>query len=205
MGAHEGRRQRDGLHGAKPTDGSQHAKLGLDVEPVSALHLRGRRATGEHRVEPRQAAGDEVRFRRRAGSGHSLHDASAPGRDLGIAGAGEPVLELVAAIAGKYEVRVRIDETGHDDMPSAVDDEGVAREGNRVLNVGRRADRHDFASMGGDRRAVERTGVALHRPAPWRRPATGIHAVGVLDEEVSVHERGRAGEARVSSPGPRSL
>ena len=41
-------------------------------------------------------------------------DAAALGGDCGVRGAGQPTPQLVAPVAGKHHVRVRIDEAGHD-------------------------------------------------------------------------------------------
>ena len=51
---------------------------------------------------------------RRARRDDGAEDAAAFGGDLGVGRAGQPAAQFVAAVAGEDDVRVRIDEAGHD-------------------------------------------------------------------------------------------
>ena len=72
------------------------------------------------------------------------------GGDLGVGRAGQPTAQLVAAIAGEHEMRVRIDEAGDDGAAFAVDDLGVGGERDRLRCVSRGADEDDAALEAGD-------------------------------------------------------
>ena len=78
------------------------------VEAVTALDLAGRRAAGEHLVEPRRASrATSSLFDGRARRGDGRHDAAAGGGDFGVGRAGEPPPQLVAPVAGEDCVGVR--------------------------------------------------------------------------------------------------
>ena len=55
-------------------------------------------------------------------------DAAALGGDLRVGRAGQPAAQLLAPIAGEDDVRVGIDEAGHDGAAVRVDDGGVGRQ-----------------------------------------------------------------------------
>ena len=68
-----------------------------------------------------RAPGDQFVFARQPRRIDGLDDAAARRGDLGIARAGEASPELVAAIAGKDQMRMWIDEAGHDGAAVRVD------------------------------------------------------------------------------------
>ena len=83
-------------------------------QPVAALGLARRRAAAQHLVEAAARRGGERRFGRRARGDDGAEDAAAFGGDLGVGRAGQPPAQLLAPVAGEHDVRVRIDEAGHD-------------------------------------------------------------------------------------------
>ena len=89
-----------------------------------------------------------------------------------IARAGEAAAQLVAPIAGEHQMRVGIDEAGHDGATRRVDDLRVRRERDRAADFVGGADEDDRASNPAtDARSVSAEIVTLREPAPRRRPA----------------------------------
>src|SRR3954465_14538137 len=121
MGAEIGRRDRDRALLAEPAHGAKLTQLGLGLEAVAALDLDRRDALGEERVEARQGGADERILRRLAGGAHGCGDTAARPRDIGVALAGEPALELVGAVAGEDEMGVAVDQSRRDPAAGAVD------------------------------------------------------------------------------------
>ena len=92
------------------------------IEAVAALGLAGGRARRQHFGEPRARVWSTSScFRRRARGPHGGQDAAAGRRDLRVRRAAEPPPQFVATIAGKHDVRVAVDEAGHQRMAAAID------------------------------------------------------------------------------------
>ncbi len=140
----------------------------------------------DQRIEPRQRLGDQVVLGRRAGGLDGGKNAAAGARDLLVAGAGEPQLELVRAVAAVDEVGVAVDQARRD--PAAFEIDAFCRVQGRLL--GARPDPGDAAircrdgavlddAEAGTRR-VQRRDPGM-RPKPihlHRRPSGVINAWG---------------------------
>ena len=113
----------------------------------------------------------ELRFGRRARGDDGAEDAAAFGGDLGVARAGQAPAELLATIAGKHDVRVRIDEAGNDGAAVGVDHDGIGRQLDLALQQALEADEDDAALEGGDGRARDRPRVGLGAPRRGAGPA----------------------------------
>ena len=170
-------------------DRAQHAALGLELEAVAALGLGGGGAEGEHLGQPRPREIDQLVLARRARGRHGFHDAAATGRDLGVGGAGETAPQLVTAIAGEHEMRVRIDEARHDRAALAVDHLRVGGQRDRLRRICRRTDEDDAAFEAGDGGIGERADLALRGATARAGSRAGGHEVGIVDQEVSLHRR----------------
>ena len=129
----------------------------------------------------------ELRFGRRARGDDGAEDAAAFGGDLGVARAGQAPAQLLAPIAGKHDVRMRIHEAGDDGAAVGVDDDGIGRQLDLALQQALEADEDDAALEGGNGRARDRTRVGLGRAAARRRTGTRQDFEGVADEEVGEH------------------
>ena len=115
---------------------AQHPRLRLEVEPVARLDLEGRRPVGAERIEARAALREQRFLVRGSRRPHGGGDAAALPRDLLVARALAPPLELRVAVAGVNEVRVAVDEAGRDERAPEVDlARGVA---SRQVRVGAR-------------------------------------------------------------------
>ena len=182
--AHEGRRDLDRMRRGELPHDAQHLQLALDVERVAALRLARGRAASQHLVEPAPGRDGELLVRRRARRADAADDAAAAGRDLRVGRARKAAPQLVAAIAGEDNVRVRVDQSRHDRAGARVDDDRVGREraGSPPLHLV--ADEHDCSTARGDDGARPRTRVALRAPAPRRRPRAREHFRRVVNEEV---------------------
>src|SRR5829696_3280644 len=178
MRAEIGRHDRDRALLAEPARGAQLSQLGLGLEAVAALDLDRRDALGEERVEPRQGGADELVLRRLAGGAHRRGDAAAGARDIGVALAGEPALELVGAVAGEDEMGVAVDQPRRDPAAGAFD--RLPRSERRQLCLG--AGKRDAPVPRRDRAALDdaESGPGHGRePGGLPQPADGAAA---LDE-----------------------
>jgi len=92
-------------------------------------------------------------------------------------------LEFVRAVAGKDDVRVRVDETGQHNLAARVD---LARMRVRQRkDVERIADREEGLTADRDRSAVDDREVALRRAALGRIARERQNLVRRVDDEVS--------------------
>ena len=98
----------------------QHPELGLRVEPVARLDLDRRHPLGDQRVDPRQRAGEQLRLVRRPRRPHRRDDAAAGPRDLLVARALEPHLELARPVAAEDDVGVAVDQRRRHQPPAEV-------------------------------------------------------------------------------------
>ena len=109
--AQEGRDQPDRLRGGQRPVDPQQPELVLAVEPVAALALDRRHAERPAcPPESRRPAPAYSTSRCLAGEPHRSRDAAASHRDLQVASAEDPLLELVGAPAAEGEVGVAIDQ-----------------------------------------------------------------------------------------------
>ena len=116
--------RRDDVHGVASVEASNRAQLcqlRFSGQAVAALRLTGRGSSSEHLVEARPCGVGELGLRRRARRGDGLHDAAALGGNRLVGRALQTAAQLVLSIAGKDDVRVRIDEAGNDGAPAGIE------------------------------------------------------------------------------------
>ncbi len=186
MGAHEGRRDLDGLPCGQRADGAQHPQLACGLQSVPALDLDGRRSARQHGGEPGKRRVNQLLLGRFPGRPHGLDDAAAFARDLRVRGAGQTPLQFVPPVAAEHEVGMRIDEARDDGVAGCVDDARAARDAHLPVHFRRRADRDDDAVEGGDRGVLDQTCVSLSGAAAWRGTTARVEAIDAVDEKVSV-------------------
>ncbi len=110
-----------GRSSAEPPRRAQLPRLGLELEAVARLDLDGGDALGDQRIEARQGGGHQLVLGRRPRRLHRGENAAAGARDLLVAGAGQPQLELVRAIAPEHQVRVAVDQARRHPAPAEID------------------------------------------------------------------------------------
>ena len=106
-------------------------------------------------------------------------DAAAVGGDVRVAGAGQPAAQLVAPIAGEHDVRVRIDEPGHDGAALGIDDDRVVGQRAVARQLVVDADEDDRAAMASDDRPRDAS-----RRRPGAAPTRGAGPAQVRTSEV---------------------
>src|SRR5208282_2602865 len=110
----EGRHEAKSGATSKSGDEAEKAQLALRRESVAGFHLdRGRPPTA-HPSEPGAGGGEEVLVRGPASGSHGRVEAAAGAGDLGVSHSSDLERELEGPVAGKEDVRVRVDEPGHD-------------------------------------------------------------------------------------------
>ena len=158
----------------------------VHFQAITRLDLDGCDTFRDQCIEPRQRLGDQVILGRCAGGLHGGKNATTGARDFLVAGACEPQLELVRAVAAVDEVRVAVDQPRRD--PSAFEIDAFFRVQGRLF--GARPDPGDAAircrdcsvlddAEAGTRR-VQRRDPGM-RPKPihlHRRPSGVINAWG---------------------------
>ena len=107
---------------------AQHVQFGVAVETVAGLGFECRGAAAQHPVAMAACGGEQFIFSCGAGQLDGAQNAAAGRGDLLIGGAGDALFELVGAIAGEDEMRVRIDEARCHAAPFGVDDCRVGRD-----------------------------------------------------------------------------
>ena len=127
---------------AERTRGRQLSHLGFGVEPIAGFDLDRRHALADQRVEPRQRAGDEFGLAGRPRRSDRRDNAAARARDLFVACALQPQLELVRAVSAENQMGMTIHQSGRDPPPRAIDPLG--RIGIR-WKIGTRAGKDDAA------------------------------------------------------------
>ncbi|HRD29689.1 MAG TPA: hypothetical protein PLO65_15415 [Caulobacter sp.] len=151
---------------------AQHLQLGLEVQAVAGLDLKGRDALGDEGRQPPAGGLDQPGLGRRARGRHGRADTAAGQGDLLVGRAVQPRLVLADAVAAEHQVRVAVDQARRD--PAAVQPRHAGRLDLRQITP--RADPQDPAVLHGDRRVLDR---AIGR-------AAGRHGRGaaVGDEKV---------------------
>src|SRR5476651_926305 len=114
MGAEEARMHVDPAFAGEPSRGAELAALGREVEAVARLDLDGGDALSDQRVEAGQGGGDELVFGGKARRLHRRGDAAAAFGEFFVAGAREPELELLGAVAAVDQMSVAVDEARRD-------------------------------------------------------------------------------------------
>jgi hypothetical protein len=100
--------------------GTNLPRLGIGLQSIPGFNLDGGDTLGDQYIETRQHRCDQLvlgRGTRRLDCGEN---AAACARDLLVAGAGQPQLELVSAITGVDEVCVAIDQSRCDPTPGDI-------------------------------------------------------------------------------------
>ena len=154
---------------------AQLLALVVQGQAVAGLDLDGGHAFAQHRVQPRQAGGEQGGIVGGAGGAHGGNDAAAGAGDVGIADALQALLELVGAVAGMNQVGVAVDQAGADPAPAAVD----ALRGVEGRRTGGRAGMHDAPCMRGD--------DAVADDAEAAAGVVECHQVGVMPNRIAVH------------------
>ena len=121
MRAHEGRHDVERSLAPEAGDDAEHLELGLELEPVTALDLDGRRPTLEHLGEPPAAHLEETLFVHFPHLADRSPDPAPAALDLEVALPADARLVLVRAIARKHGVRMRIDPARQHDAPGCID------------------------------------------------------------------------------------
>ena len=121
MRAKEGAADADRAQLAEAARGAQRLAFGSQRKPVTGLDLDRRQPFGDQRIESRQRLAHEARLVGFAQLAHRGIDAAAGARDLLVAGAAQPQLELMRAVAGVDQMRVAIDQAGRDPAALTVD------------------------------------------------------------------------------------
>ena len=183
MGPHERRGDLDGLVCAQRLDYAQHSQLGFGVEPVSALRLTGGRARRQHFCQPRARRSRQLIRRGGAGGLHGGENPAARCRNLRIRGARQAAAQLLTPVAGKDDVRVRVDEPGHERSSPAVDAPRVRVRAHLAQDVGGRASRKNGRPVTCDGGVGDRRDVGLPRAGPRCGTRDGVQLVEVLDQE----------------------
>src|SRR5581483_6255985 len=98
---------------ARGPDGAQLFQLTLDVQPVSAFRLCGRRSITRHHPRPFEHVLRELLLGCRARRAYRGCDAATGCRDLLVRLTLQPPVELRFAEACEGQMRVRIDEAGN--------------------------------------------------------------------------------------------
>ena len=129
VGAHEGRRRYQSVR-PRPVRGSPAASSARTSSVSrSRSWLRRSSCRSASISSSRRACGvGEVVFGGRARGAHGAEDAAAFGGDFGVGGPGQAAAQFVAPVAGKHDVRVRIDEAGDDGATVGVDDDCIWRQ-----------------------------------------------------------------------------
>jgi hypothetical protein len=94
--------------GVDPRHRAQHAQLCAALKSIARFGLRGVRARAQHPVAMLARSGEQFVLRSRACGFHRTQDSAPGGGNLLISSAGNALLELRGAVAGKDHVRVRI-------------------------------------------------------------------------------------------------
>ena len=158
---------------------AQHLALGVEIEPVAGLDLERRDALGQQRAHARLAGAEQLVFGGGARRAHGRQDAAAALRDLGVGGAVQPRLELVAAVAGVDDVRVAVDQSRSDPRAAAVDGPIRAQFGRQL---GARAQPGDPPVAHRQRRIADLAVPANRRRSRFghrREMHVGPHAIAV--------------------------
>ena len=165
------RRQERGPNGqprgaAEPARHFQHPDLGIAVQSVPGLDLdRGGSLLG-HRLQPAERASVELFRGGRPGGAHRGHDPAAGGRQLFVARASEPRLELGAPISPEDEMGVAIDQRRGE--PASLERSGLRRLVRRKVRT--RPDPGDLPVPDRERPVLDRA-VRVRRTGPHRRDA----------------------------------
>ena len=122
MRTEEGGGELDRLLSVQPADDPQLTQLGLAVEAVAALGLRGGHAEAQHLIQRRAGLVAELVLGGGAGGAHGGEDAAAAREDFEIAHAVELQAQLVLPPAAENQVRVRVDQPGRDEFSLRVED-----------------------------------------------------------------------------------
>ena len=188
--AEECRHQLDGPLAAEPADQVQQPQFRGDVQAVSGLGFRGRRAAGQHLSQAGPAAGQQLLVGRGARRSHRREDPAAGGQDLEIAGATGAELPLGLARAGEEQVRVGVDEPGRDEAASRVETaKGVDREPpgrDLAVDLVGRAGGEDppFPTRHGEPRHRTPTPASPCAPPRRRPPASVAIAARPFDQQT---------------------
>jgi len=177
--------------GVEQGDGAEHLDLIGGAEAVAGLDLDGGRAMLHGEIQPLQAARHQLI---QAGLARGLHgavDPAALSHDLLVGRALDAPLELLSAIAGPDEVRVRIDQAGCHQPAGSVND-----------SIGRVGGGDALGQAGGLHGAVEdgqsaifdqaqvAQGVATLRAAVVRRYRAELAGAG--DQQIDVLAHGHS-------------
>ena len=184
VGAEKGRHHGHRMARGRVADGLEGADLGRGLEAVAALDLGRRGPAHEHLVEAREHEGGQGLARGRPGGRDRPDDAAARGRDLRIGGAGQPLPDLLVAVAREREVGVTVDEPRHHGRVLCVDRRGPRGHDHLTSHVGLGADPGDAPGRRRQRRAFPDRGLAQGRAGPRRRTGEGEEAADVADDEV---------------------
>ena len=177
---------------------AQHAQLGrrCRVRTRSSPRTSSCRRPAFRPAAARVASASSS-SRRGARGAHGREDAAARGGDLRVVAPAEPASQLVAPVAGEDDVRVRVDESGHERAPAAIDDDrsaasiGTAARTSAVVPAAR-----IVRAVARDRAVRDRRDVALVAPGARSGPGDRVELVEMLNQQhgedpVSVSEPAR--------------
>ena len=108
----------------EPREHAQHAQFCVAIETVAGLGFESGRAAAQHPVAMAARGGEQFVFACGTGQLDGAQNAAAGRGDLLIGGAGNALLEFVGAVAGKDEMRMRIDKARCDAALFASIDDG---------------------------------------------------------------------------------
>ena len=147
VGAQEGGCDLDRALAAEPARGTQHARLGVEIESIAGLDLDRRDALCDEPIKPRQTLRQEIILAGRACRSHGGEDAATLLRDVLVACPFQAQFELVGTVAGIDQMGVTIDETRRD--PTAVERDPLGRVP-ATRQLSHRAGEHDAPISRGD-------------------------------------------------------
>ena len=183
VGAEEGRNQLErGVRG-DAADGAQAFELGVQVQPVAALGLEGRRAALDEPRRPDAQPRDQLVLGRLAHGVHAREDAAALGRDLLIALALRAQLEVLEPRRGEDGVGVAVHEAGEDHAAPHVQDPRLERlrvAADQVVRAGR----DDLAVLDEHRAHAAQAGLGHLCAAPRAGGADEGEELSRVDQEV---------------------
>ena len=206
MRAEEGGDDRDGVRGGRITDRLERPHLGLELEPVAALHLGGGGALEQHLVEAGADRRRQLRPRRLSRRLDAADDATPGGRDLTVAGPGQPAADLLVAVPREGEVRVGVDEAGNDGRAFGVEHRRPRLGGHDRGKAGLRARVHDAPAVDGHGDGLHEGEVAQAGARARSGSRQRREAADVADDEVGRrHRRASWRAASRCAPAPDRL